>query len=376
MHGNLYLALRYLQYHRLTTLVLLTAITLMLFLPAALQVIVQNATRHFGDRAATTPLVVGPRGSALELVLTSVYFDHQLSDYLRMEEMHRIEALELAHIVPLHVRFRARGFTIVGTTPAYFELRGLQIAKGQSWNMIGQCVIGSRVANELGLNVGDRLPVSTERSFALDDAPLRLLVTGVLKPTETPDDGALFVDLDTAWIIEGLGHGHADNTPHGSPAAAEYTDVSPTNASRFHFHGDRSQYPITAMIAVAHSKKDAALLQARYIGSDNLAQIVRPSDVIARLLKKMVRVQSYIIAIVAVVSLTTLLTIALVIALSIRLRQREMLTMSRMGCSRTTIASILGGQIAIVLMASCIVASLLTVVVDLYGRELVQWIVL
>ena len=35
-------------------------------------------------------------------------------------------------------------------------------------------------------------------------------VVGVLEPSYTADDGAIFVDLKTAWVIQGLVHGHQD----------------------------------------------------------------------------------------------------------------------------------------------------------------------
>ena len=52
------------------------------------------------------------------------------------------------------------------------------------------------------------------------------------------------------------------------------------------------------------------------------------------MLEKVLMVRSYIIAIIAVVSMVTLLTMSLIIVLSIRLRRREVTTMTKLGCSR------------------------------------------
>ena len=84
MGGSLYLAWRYVRHQRATTAVLVASITLIAYLPAALEVIVRNAEQHFRARAVSTPLVVGARGSPLELVLASVYFDEPYEDVLRM----------------------------------------------------------------------------------------------------------------------------------------------------------------------------------------------------------------------------------------------------------------------------------------------------
>ncbi len=68
--------------------------------------------------------------------------------------------------------------------------------------------------------------------------------------------------------------------------------------------------------------------------------------------------------------------IGLVIALSVRLRQSEMLTMWKMGCARHTIALVLGWEIAVVFVASAALAALLTIVTNHYGLDLVRFLAL
>ena len=67
MRDVLYLAWRYLSYHRLKTGILVTALTLILYLPVGLRVLVDQSSRQLTARAAATPLIVGARGSPLEL---------------------------------------------------------------------------------------------------------------------------------------------------------------------------------------------------------------------------------------------------------------------------------------------------------------------
>ena len=247
MGGSLYLAWNYVRHHRGTTAVLVASITLIAYLPAALEVIVHNAEEHFRSRAASTPLVVGARGSPLELVLASVYFDEPCQSVLRMEQLQQIESQELGQAIPLHTRFEARDCVIVGTTTDYARTRNLRVARGRTWNMLGECVVGARVAAQLDIHIGGKIPVSTSSAFILDNAPLRLNVVGILAATETPDDEAIFVDLKTTWVIEGLGHGHASGAQHGSPEASRYTDITNENVDSFHFHGDQANFPITAI---------------------------------------------------------------------------------------------------------------------------------
>jgi putative ABC transport system permease protein len=376
MNDSLFLAWQYVRHHRATTTVLVVSITLIMYLPAALEVIVDNAEQHFRSRAESTPLIVGARGSSLELVLASVYFDEPHEEVLRLEQLRRIEKQELGQAIPLHTRFRARDCAIVGTTTDYAQLRNLHVAQGRMWDMLGECVIGARVAEQLDIRVGSKLPVSTTTAFTLDNAPLRLNVVGIFAATETPDDEAIFVHLETTWIIEGLGHGHVKNAQHGSPEAALYTDITQENVGSFHFHGSRAKFPITAIIVIPENQKAETLLMGQYLSPEDTAQIARPRDVMDALLDKVLMVRSYIIAIVAVVSLATLLTMSLVIVLSIRLRRGEIATMTKLGCSRLTIASILASQIFILLALSAAGATVLTLITDAYGPELVRLIML
>lgn len=88
------------------------------------------------------------------------------------------------------------------------------------------------------------------------------------------------------------------------------------------------------------------------------------------LLARVLMVRSDLIALVGVISLATLLTIALVIGLSIRLRRDEISTISKMGCSRGTIAAMVIGQTLIILAVCALTVTGLTLLTDAYGREL------
>jgi putative ABC transport system permease protein len=376
MRDYLYLAWQYLRHHRLTTSILVASITLILYLPAALQSIVTNAEEHFRSRADSTALVIGPRGSSLELVLQSVYFDKPSDEVMRYEQLRRVEKQKMASVIPLHTGFTARECQVVGTTQEYFAARNLRLSSGRRWDMLGECVVGASIADRLGIQLGDKLPVSKSSAFLLSDAPLRLRVVGLLAATETPDDEAIFTDMNTCWIITGLGHGHAKGAKHGSSEATPYTDITKENVGSFHFHGDRGSFPITAMLVAPENKKAETILLGQYFSPEETVQIVRPRQVIDSLLAKVVMVRSYLLAAIALVSLVTLIMVGLVIALSVRLRRSEMVTMWKMGCARHTIVSILGCQIAVVFLAGAALAALMTLVTNHFGPDFVRFLAL
>jgi putative ABC transport system permease protein len=145
--------------------------------------------------------------------IDSLYFSDEIPEIITMGALDRISGTGLAAPVPLYVRFRARGFPIVGTTLDYFEFRELEFGKGHPFGFLGECVIGATVAETLGLEPGDHPLSSPETVFDLAGIyPLKMKVAGVLRRTHSADDLAVLVDVKTAWIIEGLGHGHEDLT--------------------------------------------------------------------------------------------------------------------------------------------------------------------
>lgn len=376
MRDCLYLAWKYLLHHRLTTALLVASITLILFLPAALQSIVASAEQHFRFRAKSTPLVIGPRGSALDLVLQSVYFDKPSGETMRFEQLLRVKEQELASVIPLHTKFSARDNQLVGTTQDYLKMRRLRLSSGRTWKMLGECVVGARAAHRLRIQVGDKIPVSQSSAFVLGDAPLRLRVVGLLATTETPDDEVFFTDLETCWIAEGLGHGHTPSAKHGSLQGGQYTDITEENVGSFHFHGDRGRFPMTSMLVMPHDEKCETILLGQYFSPDETVQIIRPSVVIDSLLAKIVMIRSFLFAAIALVSIVTLAMMALVMALSIRLRRSELLTMRKLGCARHRIAAILGSQIALIFLSSLVIASALTLAAHQFGFKLFRFVLL
>lgn len=119
----------------------------------------------------------------------------------------------LAYPIPLYARFTARGFPIIGTSLDYFHYRVFSTQRGDFISMLGQCVIGSEVARKLTLKPGDSLISSPETVFDIAGVyPLRMKVAGILKLIGSADDHGVFIDIKTAWVIQGLGHGHMDVT--------------------------------------------------------------------------------------------------------------------------------------------------------------------
>jgi putative ABC transport system permease protein len=388
MLDSLYIAWKYISFNKVKTATLVACITLIAFLPVALELLLEESERQLMSRAVSTPLVVGAKGSALDLMMNTLYFGDEVPELITMESSERVWDSELAVAIPLYVRFQARGHPIVGTTFDYFDFRSLQIAEGRSLATLGECVVGATVAENLGLKPGDSLVSSPETLFDLAGIyPLKMHVVGILEKSHTSDDLAVFVDLKTAWVIEGLGHGHEDVTQLKDPTLVlkrtesnvaataklyQYTEITEENLESFHFHGDLSSYPITAVIAVPDDTKSGTILRGRYLSGEETQQIVKPEEVIDGLLQNIFRIKNMLDAVIGVVGLATVLALVLVFALSLRLRQREIETIFKLGCRRMTIARLLTAEILIIVVISGVLCAAILFVLNHYANDLVR----
>jgi putative ABC transport system permease protein len=388
MRHSFYIAWRYVTFNKARTATLVACVTLIAVVPLVLQLLLSESERQLLSRAESTPLLLGARGSSLDLVMNALYFDDEVPRLLSMAAVEELDESELAMAIPLYVRFEARRFPIVGTTLDYFEFRGLDIAEGRQLARLGEAVIGAEVAERLGLAPGGSLLSSPETVFDLAGVyPLKMHVVGVLQRAHTPDDRAVFVDVKTAWIVQGLVHGHEDLARNDDPTVVidrsktnvvasaklvEYTEITDDNVDRFHFHGDPQQYPLSAIVVIPNDEKSGTLLRGRYLEDGNLQQLVVPENVIDGLLANIFRIKHVLDAIVALVGLATVLALVLVFALSIRLRRREITTAFRIGGSRMTIAALLGAEIAIIAATSTLLCAFTVLVVQQFSDELVR----
>jgi putative ABC transport system permease protein len=388
MIDSLYIAWKYISFNKIKTATLVACVTLISFLPLALQLLLAESERQLMSRAVSTPLVVGAKGSSLDLVMSTLYFGDEVPEIITMQVSERVDATDLALPIPVYARFKARGNPIVGTTLDYFDFRHLKIAQGRQLAVLGDCVLGARVAASLNLKPGDSLVSSPESLFDLAGVyPLKMKVSGILEKSHTSDDLAVFVDLKTAWIIQGLGHGHQDVTRIKDPtliykrtdsnvaATAKlfhYTEITKDNLNSFHFHGDLGGYPITAVVAVPYDTKSGTILRGRYLKKEETEQIVKPEEVIDGLLQNIFRIKNVLDAVISVVALATILAIVLVLALSLRLRQREIQTIFKLGCSRMTIVRLIAAEILIIASISGLLCVAMVMSVDYFANDLVR----
>ena len=387
MKHILYLAWKYLHFNRGKTVVLIGSISLILFLPAGLHVLVEQGSETLTARAQATPLLLGPMGSAADIMLSSLYFKEPTLAPLTFTQVGRINDTGLARGIPLHMRYTVEEQRIVGTTLDYFDFRKLTLAQGRQITLLGECVLGAEAAKVLNVSVGEAVISTPAGAFDVAGTfPLKMPVVGILKSTGSADDQAVFVDLKTAWVISGLAHGHMDMTQPNmetgvlkreegnvvaNASVLSYTEITPENMDSFHFHGDPDQFPVDAVIVVPQDRKSGILLRGRY-QKEAQVQMLVPLIVIQDLLDTVFVVRDYVVLAGVGVAGAAFMIMALVFALSIRLRKREIETIRKIGGARQRLTAILCTEIVIVVGTGIGLAALFTIIVSRYSYLLLH----
>ncbi|WP_371157508.1 ABC transporter permease [Jannaschia sp. 2305UL9-9] len=359
----LYLALANLRFHWARTLILVVAAALVMAVPVLTRALLAQGEASLTARAEATPLLLGTRGSRLDLVMAGAYFTDDLPEPTTMATSEAIWDGGLGIPVPLHTAFTADGNRIVGTTLDYFDLRDLAPVEGRPFALLGEAVLGAAVAARLDASIGDTVLSDPENLFDLDGAyPLEMTIAGILGPTGTPDDDAIFVDIKTAWVIQGIGHGHDDIIAEGEDMAAaaarvvQFARITEDNIDSFHFHGAPAGYPVTAVMVAPYDARSATILRGRYLDAEGPVQAVVPADVIDALVARLLRIASLIDAVTVVVGVAAGLALGLALFLSWRLRAPEMRTAFALGAGRGTIARLALAEVALVLVGAALLA--------------------
>lgn len=385
--GLFHFGLRYLARNRVKTLLLVAAFTLVWLLPSGIALLVGKVEDHLRSRAGETPLVLGSAGSALELTFNALHFTRPDIATLRYREALEISETGLAQAIPLYARFSAGENRIVGTTFDYLRFRDFVYAEGRAFLRMGECVVGASVAEKNGIRVGDAIISSPETLFDLAGVyPLRMTVCGILEPTGSPDDDAVFVDLKTTWVIEGLGHGHkaADETTSEerleseaegvvrlNASVVEYNEITPETIDSFHFHGEMEDNPITSAILVPAGAKEQALLKGR-IGASGSVQLVTPTVEMDELFATVFSVQRVVLWLLIAVGLATLALGVLTFVLSHRLRHREFESLRHLGASPAMLRALVVFEAVFVFASSLALSAVFLAVLHRFTPALLE----
>jgi putative ABC transport system permease protein len=158
-------------------------------------------------------LVIGSKGSPLQLILSSIYHVDFPTGNIPLAEAERwAEHPLVAEAIPLALGDSLAGFRIIGTERRYAERYGGELAAGRLWEAPFEATLGALVAAQTGLGVGDHFVGSHGLApGGPEHGEHPYTVVGVLKPTASVLDRVVLTPVESVWLVHGMEpHEHQD----------------------------------------------------------------------------------------------------------------------------------------------------------------------
>lgn len=222
------LALHSLRHKPLTSainmLLLAFGIAIMAFILSAARQLEDSALRD----ARGIDLVVGAKGSPLQLILSSVYHVDIPTGNIPLAAQARLEQNRMVRkVIPLALGDSVEGFRIVGTSADYSRHYGAELAEGRMFKAPLEAVLGAEAARRTGFKSGNRFYGShglTRGGEQHGEAPFT--VVGTLQPTGTVLDRLVLTSVETVWRVHEVEHGIAEDDAEGRAAMEEERELT------------------------------------------------------------------------------------------------------------------------------------------------------
>ncbi len=187
---------------------------LLLSLSVFLATFVLQLSQQFGGQLskniAPFDMVVGAKGSPLQLVLSSVLHVDVPTGNIKLKDVSMLQKHPFVETaIPVSYGDNHKGFRILGTETSYLDHYKAKLSEGRRYENPFEVVAGSNVAQQLALKLGNRFTSSHGLAVgAVDEHEEHFfIVKGILEPTGTVVDQLLLTNLESIWKI----HDHEEN---------------------------------------------------------------------------------------------------------------------------------------------------------------------
>lgn len=257
------------------SIILLTASVAIISLLILLQ---KQFEKQFSSNIDGVDLVIGAKGSPMQLILSSVYqMDAPTGNINYKEAQIWMKHPFVKTAIPLAFGDNYRGFKIVGTTEEYLKKYDAKITSGTIFNKNFEVVLGSEVAQKMNLKVGDKFFSShgdAAEGEVHEEYPY--VVKGIASPTGKVVDNLILSNIESVWAMH---HPEEENTPaevHHHEEGEEHDH----HHEETHSHDE--DHEITAVL-VKLKNKMGFVLWPRLIAQNTNMQAASPAIEINRL---------------------------------------------------------------------------------------------
>ena len=160
-------------------------------------------------------MVVGAKGSPLQLILSSVYHVDSPTGNISLADANSITRNRMVkNSTKLSFGDNYKGFKIVGTEKNFLELYKCDVEDGRIWKKSLEAVVGNKVAEILELKIGDEFISSHglgDYGESHEDSVFK--VVGILESSNSVADQLILTSLESVWDIH-KEHDHDEEHDH------------------------------------------------------------------------------------------------------------------------------------------------------------------
>lgn len=329
-----------LKNRRLATTLTVFSMMLSLLLLMSVERVRRAAESGFTQSVSGVDLIVGARSGSLQIVLYSVFNIGQATNNVSIESYNDLKSRpEVEWTIPYSLGDGHRGFRVVATNTdffKYYQFRSkekVEFATGQAFTNYFDVVIGSDVAATLDYQLGSTVEVahgSTKGDGIQSHSDKPFTVVGVLKPTGTQIDRALYISLEAMEAI------HLDWQTGSAPQVANQIAIEKITPSMVQ--------PKTITSFFLRTKNRIETLKLQRTINDYKAEpllAVIPGVVLSELWQSLGSLEKILKAISFLVMLVGLMSMLIAIMTSLNERRREMAILRVLGASLIQILNLI-----------------------------------
>ena len=327
--------------------------------------------------AADIDLVVGAKGSPLQLVLSGLYHADIPTGNIRLSEARTwMEHPMVESAIPLSLGDSLKGFRIVGTNEDYVDIYDGQLAEGKLPSNLLEIAIGSSVSKATGLSLG----ATFAGQHGLDGAGHAhdedsYTVVGIFEASDTVLDRLLITTLESVWLVHGESRPNSGtfdttqtNRPHEHEDVHAHADAEASEAmlddhhegehvEHQHHHEDESireyvgdkekqttahaEAQAITVLLVKYATPIAAITLPREINDKSALQAASPAYEITRLLQVIGIGIGWLQAFAAILVASAVLSIFAALYASLKARRNDLAVLRCLGATRSELFMLL-----------------------------------
>ncbi|MCC6599150.1 MAG: ABC transporter permease [Crocinitomicaceae bacterium] len=349
-----------------------------------LLILQKQLTEKFNRNIKDIDLVLGAKGSPLQLILANVYHVDAPTGNIKISDAQAvIKHPTIKKAIPLAYGDNYQKWRIVGTDTSYPEHYGCQLAKGSLFNAPFEVTIGATVAKETGLKPGDQFESIHGFDQAANDPEShqheqKYTVKGIFAQSDCAIDNLILTPVESVWMIHehhdedthkdkehsaGDDHRHSEEAHKEDVHSGEFHDQmnhvekheEENHAGNGEPNGERE---VTAYLLIKRTPM-AQMMLPSLIKDPNM-QLALPAIEINRLSQNFGLGMDTAKAIAILIMILSFISVFVSLYNSLKERKYELALMRTMGGSRKTLFLLIIQEGLLLVLIGCIVGAVLS----------------